>query len=162
MNWLCFQLKRFIPVCIVVLALGVQVSDLSAQERTPRAKLEQFKKMKLIEVLDMESDLAEKFFIVYNEGEKNVEEARSEVREAVQNLHETLENTSSTDKEIAEATEKLMAAHKGVESARNEMIASIKNILSTRQFAQFVLLEARFWNDVKQRLEQMRGRRGRR
>ncbi len=152
----------FIALFLLVGSLSVQFGSAQEHSDHARRKIEQFKKMKMIEVLDMETAVAERFFIVYNDGQRSLDQARESLREAVRTLHELIDTDSATEAQITAATDRVIKAHHAVEEARATMTKNIREVLSARQFASYVILEARFWDEVKQRLEQMRDRRGRR
>ena len=149
-----FSLPRAVrpSLCLSALLLvcGVLVSPLSAHHRKAKqpqqeggkAKIEQLKKLKLIEKLDLDDATAEKFFMRYNGGQKKVEEARKALDEATNELDKA--KASGNNERIKQLTEQMLQKHKNSQDATNEMLKSIRGVLSEKQYAEFLVFEAKF------------------
>lgn len=142
---------RSTQICVAALLLVLMVSSSIAagnskakqpQQEGGKAKIEQLKKLKLIEKLDLDDATAEKFFMRYNTGQKKVEEARKALDEATNDLDKA--KASDNSDRIKSLTEQMLGKHKNLQDATNEMLKSIRGVLSEKQYAEFLVFEAKF------------------
>ncbi len=156
------MLRRFKPVVFLALILcliAVEVSGLSAQSASrARERLEQFKKLKLIETLDLDDKTAEKFFVVYNNGSNKVEQTKEELDAALTDLYQALE-ADAGEAQIKVKTDFALVKHEATLKAVSEMMTSVRKVLSPDQFARYIIFEARFHKEVRRQIMEMSERR---
>ncbi len=122
------------------------------QQEGGKAKIEQLKKLKLIEKLDLDDATAEKFFVRYNGGQKKVDEARKALDEATNELDKA--KASGNNDKIKQVTETMLQKHKGLQDATNEMLKSIRGVLTEKQYAEFLVFEAKFPEILRKSLQE--------
>ncbi len=146
---------------IILMAALLAVSVEGQQARRAKQRLVQFKKLKLIETLNMDEATAEKFFVVYNLAQNKIDSAKSALDSAVQNLHEAIEHSRPED-EIASLTDQVLQGHAAVLAAYDDLLRRAKQSLDTVQYARFIIFETKFNDEVRRRLMEIRGKPSRR
>lgn len=116
-----------------------------------KAKIEQLKKLKLIEKLDLDDATAEKFFMRYNGGQKKVEEARKALDDATNELDKA--KASGNTEKIKQLTEQMLQKHKQSQDATNDMLKSIRSVLNDKQYAEYLVFEAKFSEILRKSLQ---------
>lgn len=147
-------------ICVAALLLALIAVPLPArngktkqpQQEGGKAKIEQLKKLKLIEKLDLDDATAEKFFVRYNGGQKKVEEARKALDEATNELDKA--KASGNNDKIKQVTEAMLQKHKNLQDATNEMLKSIRGVLTEKQYAEFLVFEAKFPEILRKSLQE--------
>ncbi len=136
--------------------IALTTMNLSAQGMPPRAmeRIQSLKKVKLLEVLDLNEAEADKFIVKFNELEKNVTEkfkaldkATDELRKAVQD--EDYKNIDKLNADYLKANEELT-------KAVQFKFESMSKILSKENFAKYVLFERRFQEEVRKQIMEKR------
>jgi hypothetical protein len=72
-------------------------------------------------------------------------------------LSSLLEDDEKSDAEIANAITALRELEKGFQRSEAQLDLEIAALLSTRQFARFVLFQQQFHNEIRQRIHRLRG-----
>ncbi|MCX7736970.1 MAG: hypothetical protein N2319_09680 [Candidatus Kapabacteria bacterium] len=153
------HLKRLI---IFPIAFFLMFNFTASAQPNPKAmeQLKQFKKIKLLEILDLDEATAEKFLVKYNANEKKVEEKKKQMDEAVQDLENSLKNAASKD-EISKKTEKVLQLTQEFQKVIDESLQSMKSILNEVQYAKYVIFEHRFRGEVQKAIIERMKKRGR-
>ncbi|MBK9246773.1 MAG: hypothetical protein IPM69_01335 [Ignavibacteria bacterium] len=112
----------------------------------PKAKerIEQLKKMRLIDILDMDETTAEKFFIKYNNLQKKIEDAKSELQEAVSDLERTVRAKSSKSGEYYRKSDFVLEKQNLLNTSVSDKIKSMRTFLTEEQYAKFIVFENNF------------------
>ncbi len=120
-------------------------------------KLQQFKKLQLIEYLDLDDKVAEKFFVVYNRSQKQVEAQRRKIRQLTARLNEAmrLHDTEMVKKYNSE----LVQAHRELNRTIEQSLTEIRRVLGEEKFAKFLIFESRFRDAIKKFRERRKSRR---
>ncbi|GBD06099.1 hypothetical protein HRbin20_01701 [bacterium HR20] len=139
-------MKRLSSLTVAMFAATMLVAQPPAQQ-PPRAKpaerLAQFKKLKLIETLDLDEKTAEKFFVRYNEGQKKIDQARHDLRTAIGELEAAI-RANVSDAELTAKTQAATKALQQLSSATLERLESVRSLLNPQQYAKLVVFEVRF------------------
>lgn len=140
---------------MMVLACLLMVSVLLAQPDPGKARqrLAQFKKLKLIEVLDLDEQTAEKFFIRYNEGQKKIDQARLELQQSVRELQDAV-RAKVSDAELNAKSDHVVKQMQQLAQAMTERLAAVRPLLSPQQYAKLVVFEVRFTEALQRTLMQ--------
>ena len=143
-------------VLLFAFMIAFTTINLSAQGMPPQAmeRLQSLKKVKLLEVLDLNEAEADKFIIKYNELEKSINEnlkaldrATDEIRKAVQD-----EDYKNIDKLNAD----YIKANNELTKSIQFKIESMSKILSKENFAKYILFERRFQEEVQKQIMEKR------
>lgn len=143
--------------------LFVITQALFAQRWGPREerlkRLEEFKKIKLIETLDLSGEESIKFFTLYNEHQKKVMSIQRE-REKIFDQFERLTKNESkfNEKRFEELEKRLNELEQELFRNRQEFHANLKNILNPFKAAKFYVFEREFMREVNRLLMMKKNR----
>jgi len=130
----------------------------------PHQKIENMKKMKLLEFLDLNEDQADKFLVKYTIGSKAVMENMKKADELSDKLKDAMKDNSGSKEAISLADE-LVKTQKAIDNAKGQLMDNMKSILPPEKFTKYVYFESNFQKEVMKRMmqkQQMRkGGRGR-
>lgn len=115
----------------------------------PRAmeKIETIKKIKLIEVLNLKDDEADKVLVKYNTFENKIKEATKQLDNCTEKLEDAVK--AEDFKNIDKLSEEFLQAKKEMDNSINERLTGMKGILSKEQFAKYLVFERRFQEELR-------------
>ena len=119
-------------------------------------RLELIKKMKMLEILDLDEKTGEKFLLKYNTAEDKVKKIGDEVRQISDDLADAIEKKDKS--KTISLTNTLIEKQKQFFDAQIEKLNSLKNVLSEEQFAKYVLFENQFPQMIRKFLMEGKGR----
>jgi len=152
-------------LALLMIALTPSVS-FAQRDRGPnpeklRERISDLRKVKLLDVLDLQGEQVEKFFAVYNSFENKIESAKEAVDRSSRDLQKAIGNDAS-DAELQRLTKDLRDKIKGIEQLIEDRFDESRKVLTTQQYAQYVVFEARFREELQQmildRMKRMRDR----
>lgn len=126
-----------------------------------RGKLEQFKKLKLIEILNLKEDDAIRFFAKLNTHENKMQEVQKRRGDLLDSL-ELLVKMKSSEKSLEGVFDQLYDCEQQQLMERKSFRTEAKSILSTEQIAKWLLFERKFKQEVRERINETRPERGKR
>lgn len=136
-----FNFNRLI---VKVFALFIVANVLYSQPAfRAKERIADFKKMKLLKILDLDEKTSEKFLVKYNSAEQAIREKQDKLDEAILSL-ENLIRRKSTKSEISQQTQKVLDLQKELVDTMFEQQKELKSLLSEEQFARYVIFENRF------------------
>jgi ribosomal protein L22 len=125
--------------------------------KSPKAKerMDMIKKMKLLEVLNMEGDNADKFLLKYNSYEKQIEENRKVYHRISKELSKTIKPTleradanatPNTDvlKKLQMQADSMLILQNEFNKISQEKMKAMKSVLSDWQYVKYVDFESNF------------------
>lgn len=124
-----------------------------------REKVEQLKRTKLVEILDLNEDASEKFFARYNVYENKVNAAFKEVQQAMNELNARIDRKAAAG-EISQQSEIVLQKQNALHSAVDEKLKGMKPYLTEEQYAKFIVFENKFTQKLREIL-QRRANKGR-
>jgi len=132
-------------ICILMIMLAL--NTMSAQDRDgAMQKMKSFKKIMLIEKLNMSEEQAISFFARYQKYEEGILFTQNELKQALNQLDDLQKaGKGDYDKAIQAVFDKDMAMRKSY----IERMKGMKGILSERQYAQFILIEHRLLGNLQ-------------
>ncbi len=146
--------------CIVALDMNnAQTTQAIAAQANPpkqqeggkaKKQIDQLKKLKLIEALNLDDAAAEKFFVRYNTEQKKVDDARKFLDDAMNDLDKA--KSSGNNDRIKQLTQQTLDKHKQLQDASSEMLRSVREVLNEKQFADFLVFEAKFQEQIRKAL----------
>ncbi|HLP28757.1 MAG TPA: hypothetical protein VK147_08955 [Candidatus Didemnitutus sp.] len=122
-------------------------------------KIEDLRKMRLLDVLNLQGDQVEKFFSAYNRYQGAVINAKKDLDRKAIDLREATES-GAEESVLKSKTEAVLAAMEAFEQAINKRHADVRPLLSVRQYATYIAFEARFQEELT-RLIMQRARKSR-
>ena len=118
-----------------------------------RERLKAYKKIMLMEKLNMNEEQSIKFFSRYAEHEEFIKKAKIELDQAVDMLEQgVVSEKAENDKAIQLVFEKDIALKKVI----IERIKAMKNVLSEKQYGKYVVIEYKLLDDVKKAIKNRR------
>lgn len=132
--------------------------DMQGNGRKVKERISQIKKMKLLDILDLDEASADKFLIKYSAWEKKIEAQRDKIQIALDDLQLTLK--SSKDKSaITKKTNAVISLQDDMMKLMKDMRADLKNVLDEVQYAKYLLFEHNFRREMgKMLMKRMHGK----
>lgn len=136
--------------------VNAQNHPLKAMER-----IQSLKKIKLLEILELNEADADKFIVKFNEYEKNVLDKFNKFEDVCEELRIAIDNNDY--KNIEKLNDNYIVANKELNQAVQDKFENVKKILPKEKFANYLLFERRFQNELRKqvfkRLGDMEGER---
>ena len=148
-----------------VLALLVASPVLFAQpgkgpEGRPFERIEQWKKVRLIEMLDLKEEQSVRFFARLNEHDMNKRELLKEKGEALDKIERLVRNHAD-EKEFGKVFPEVTAIDAKIAEEGQRFFAGLTDILSAEQRGKLVLFERHFERELREAMREVQRRRSR-
>lgn len=129
-------------------------------EQEIRERIEQMRMWKLLEILELSDEQAEKFLPNFRDFQKEQKELEHKKREILKELEDELNKKSVDLKKIQTVLDDLEENRNLFENNRASFLSKAKEVLSLEQQAKLVLFEERFAERVKEMIRKVvRGKR---
>lgn len=113
-----------------------------------RGRVEDLRKMKLLEVLDLKDEQVEKFFAAYNKHTKRILNLRVKVQEDAEEL-QNMVRKAAPDADLINAATNLRNTMKELAQEYDARFESVKPTLKLNQYAKYIVFEARFYDELQ-------------
>lgn len=140
---------------IMFLLLSSQIIFGQSGKRTQRnsgEKYRQLEKIKLLEVLDLDEELAIKFFIRKDKHHENQRVILKKHKTTLNELETALNNENKKENELADLIQQNEQLEIELCNGKNKFVNSVKDILSTEQIGKLILFEYKFKRDIRDML----------
>jgi hypothetical protein len=119
-----------------------------------KQRVTQLKKLKLIEVLDMNEQTAEKFFVRYNADQKKVDDALKALNTSMRELDNLLAQDPKkvSVEQLKALNDQILEKQGQMQAVVAERLRSLRSVLDERQYAKFLLFEAKFQDQLRKTL----------
>lgn len=107
-----------------------------------KEKILQFKKIRLLEILNLDEATADKFIAKYTVIEKRLMEQKQKLDDEVDKLNEKLKSGSKDD--CTALTNKIIQMQEDLAKEAIESMKSMKSILNENDYAKYVAFESKF------------------
>ncbi|MBK8945657.1 MAG: hypothetical protein IPM32_10370 [Ignavibacteriae bacterium] len=114
----------------------------------PNKKYEQLEQLKLLEILDLEEDIAVKFVTRRNKSRDRVFEIMKSFDSDLDKMEKNLRNEKG-DKNYSDFIEKCINYENKITEEKNNFIKSLDDILTEEQIVKIILFERKFKKDVR-------------
>ena len=118
------------------------------QKERLRERIDDLRKVKLLDILDLQGSQVEKFFSVYNSYEDKFHAAKEAIDKSSRALQGAIGNGES-DAELAKLTAALRDRIRDLEKIIEARFDDSKSVLTVKQYAQYVVFEARFREELQ-------------
>lgn len=144
---------RFSLVFIPIVMMLLSGQDLLSQKNAvrPKERMEVAKKMRLLEILDLNETEAEKVLIKYTLLEKAIREKNDAFRDANDGLIEYIDK-SPKGKELSDMTNKVISSQKELHAAVEAKLTGMRQLLGEENFAKFIAFESNFTRQMRKML----------
>lgn len=138
---------------VVFLSILLASASLHAQTRNPKMlqKIEELRKIKLLDVLDLEGEQVEKFFAIYNKHQHSLIKNRTDIELAAKSINSMLES-GAADGKLAQETEALRKAIRDRSKVLEARFDDVKSVLSPKQYAAYVVFETQFQEELQRKI----------
>ena len=148
--------KIFLSLIMIFIAFSfvkAQGRQGPGRNMKPLQRIEQFEKMKLIEVLGLNEETAIRFFTRRNENQKKMKELLEQRDGVIQNLEGAIKSSSQTnDVSYKDQISNLLAIEANISRERENFLRSLSDLLTPQQIAKLVVFESRFRKEVRETL----------
>jgi translation initiation factor 2 beta subunit (eIF-2beta)/eIF-5 len=130
------------------------VSSLLAQDQLPMRgpgaeRIEQFKKVRLIEVMNMDEETSIRFFARYNkhlESMRTIQKDHNALIDQLQKLCKSNANNS----EIEHVLKDIGISEEKITETRSKFLEELKDVVSIKQVAEYVVFERNFNKNLRE------------
>ncbi len=157
-------------ITTVLILVGVIVGESVAQRRPPGGgplrgpgaeRVEQFKKLRLMEILQLDEETSIKFFSRYNKHAESVREIRAKQMKLFQEI-QSLRRSNASDAEYGKVLKELLRLEDQLNEAKKAYMDELSGVLTQKQLAEYVVFEVRFQQNLRELLQDVqRDREGR-
>ncbi|HCY77883.1 MAG TPA: hypothetical protein DHV28_18405 [Ignavibacteriales bacterium] len=143
--------KLFLTGIVVLFVVSVSYPQKMREKMIQKKeKLEQLEKVKLIEALDLNEDVAVRFFSRRNESRKEIES----FEQKADDLLVEIEKSFDADQKSIEGKQKQMisdflSTRELIDKRRHEFIKSLDDILTTEQICKLIVFEKKFRDEIR-------------
>lgn len=155
--------KHIVAILIVALMLPVVALTQGPPPRHGRGdkgkpnreKMQQMKKMKMLEILDLSKEVSDKFLLLYNQHERDIDKAFQNMRDNSQELKIELDKNPGSAKAVTLADK---IAHSKIELGMldDQFAKDMKVLLPAEKYTKFVYFEANFEHEVMRAMWEQR------
>jgi hypothetical protein len=126
-----------------------------AQENPPQGqgraleRVEQFKKIRLMEVLNLDEQNSIKFFARYNKHQELLRDLRKQQVQALGQV-QALRKSKAADSEYDKMVDELLTLEGQINEAKSKYVAELKGVLTSKQLVEYLVFEARFQQNLRE------------
>lgn len=150
-----------IAIIIIAASAAAQPGEMGGRFGKPMERLERYKKIRMVEALGLDEETGIKLVSRYSkhrERMKDLEEERAGVVEKLEGLNKS--NTSEAD--YQKVFNELFDIEKRMMEARKRYLDELKEVLTVKQVAQYIVFERDFMKDVRETMRDIQKERMRR
>ena len=149
--------KILLPMLALVFVFGTAQSQPGGgRMRMGPERLEKYKKMRMIEVLNLNEDEAARFTAKYSTHESTVRDLMKQRMDIIDRLEGTIQKTDS-DKNFDKLFSELEENDQKMFNERKRFQDDLKNMLTTEQMARYFVFDRNFNRELREAMEEMRG-----
>lgn len=146
-NYLKILITLFVALNLNSFAQRMNMND---DERPKR--LEQFERMKLLEVLNMEEEIAVKFFTRRKEYKENLRLVHKKIEDVSKKLEDLIDDSKNQKDEIQKQIDFYYSYEQQILKLRQDFKDSVRELLTDEQIAKYVIFEIRFPREIQKLL----------
>ncbi len=142
-------------VCTLVFVSAAFVSLAVSQDALPlgqgRAleRVEQFKKIRLMEVLNLDEQNSIKFFARYNKYQEQLRDIRKKQVVALGQV-QAFRKSKADDAEYGKTIDELLSLERQINDAKSKYVDELKQVLTGKQLAEYLVFEMRFQQNLRE------------
>jgi hypothetical protein len=140
---------RFYVSLVLIFLISTPLSAQMNRRMKAHDKMEELKKIKLIEILDMDESTSIKFFTRRSEHQKKIEGLHQAAKLQIEQLDDLIkDDKSSNEQALKNSIDEYLKINETIIKERQSFFKSATEILSTDQMAKLVVFEERFRDEV--------------
>jgi len=137
----------------VPFALWGQDEELAAPSKALE-RVEQFKKIRMMEVLALDEQTSIKFFARYGKYQRLLQELRRKQMQSLTKL-QSLRKAMAADAEYARVIQELQTLEGESRDSKLKYIEELKEILTNKQIAEYLVFEMRFQQNLRELIKEV-------
>ncbi len=139
---------------LLLISIFFMLSQVAAQDQLPMhgpaaERIAQYKKLRLIEVVQMNEETSVRFFARYNKHEENIRAIGRERNELIDQLQE-LSKSNSKDAALENVIKDIDLSEEKMLEEHTKFIKELRDILSLKQISQFIVFERNFNKNLRE------------
>ena len=135
-------------MAVIVLIIGVSGGTMAQPPKKALERIELMKKMKLLEILNLDEATAEKFLIKFNVYENKLKDKKEELDRFVDELRDNIKDKESNET-LAKKTEKAIQLQEELQHLFLEKLKYLKPLLNDEQYAKYIVFESKFQEELR-------------
>lgn len=151
------KLRHILPILLLAVPLSLTFGQ-TLEEGPAYEKIQQLRRIKLIEALDLDEETAIRFFARENEFRKAHKEVEKNRDQAIGALNDLISQNVS-DEALLKGVENVQKIDVEFQNKRYEFVRGLSDILTVKQIAQFVVFDQKFMKEVRSIIDSIRERR---
>jgi hypothetical protein len=152
---------KLIYTLLPIFILSISVYGQRHERMKAREKMEELKKIKLIEILQMDEETSIKFFTRRSEHMRRMEDIHQAEEKKITQLRDLLEAKEKNSSALQKAIDDYLSLQEDIIKERQNFFKSTSEILSVEQMAKFVVFEEQFREEISGLLFRERNKRPR-
>ncbi len=138
---------------ILLLYAAISVTALAQENPSPgqgRAleRVEQFKKIRLMEVLNLDEQTSIRFFARYNKYQELLRDLRKQQVQALGQV-QALRKSKAADAEYDKMVDELLKLEGQINETKSKYVEELKQVLTSKQLVEYLVFEARFQQNLR-------------
>ncbi len=138
---------------VLIFAIAVTVT-LFAQDQPPMRgpgaeRIEQFKKIRIMEALKMDDETSIKFFTCYNKHTEAMRVIQKDHNALIDKLQD-LCNSNANNSDIEQAIKDVEMSEEKIAETRSKFLDELKGIISIKQIAEYIVFERNFNKNLRE------------
>jgi len=147
-------MKILRALMIVLISILFMLLQGAAQDQLPMQgpaaeRIAQYKKIRLMEVVQMNEEASVRFFARYNKHEENIRDIGRERNDLIDRLQK-LSKSNSNDAALENVIKDIGMSEEKLLEERTKFIKELKDILSLKQLSQFIVFERNFNKNLRE------------
>lgn len=147
-----------LALTVILLGRGAIAQPFQPDDQRPFERIEHFKKVRLIEILDMKEEQSVRFFARLNEHDNVKRELMKEKMDILDKIERLVRNHAD-DKEFEKLFPEVAAANQKIMQEDEKFFNSLSDILSAEQRGKFLLFERHFERELREAMKDVQRRR---
>jgi hypothetical protein len=143
---------------LVITAAGAIGQPMREPGSRPSERVEQWKKLRMIEMLDMTEEQSIRFFARLNEHEKQKKELMKKKGDALDKI-DRLVRIEAADEEFGEVFEEIGTVDRNLIRLQTDFFEGLQDILTTEQRGKLLLFERHFDRQLRNAVRELHRRR---
>ncbi|MCX6135446.1 MAG: hypothetical protein NTU47_16700 [Ignavibacteriales bacterium] len=148
MNALVRKAAVMLLVCVAVTPYAAAQDKLPAGQGRALERVEQFKKIRLMEVLNLDEQNSIKFFVRYNKHQELLRELRKK-QVAALGQAQVLRKGKAADSDYGSMVEDLLSVESQINDAKSKYVDELKQVLTNKQLVEYLVFETRFQQNLR-------------
>ena len=136
-------------------AFGRQENPQGPPMRGPaQERVEQWKKIRMMEVLKLDDETSIRFFNLYNRAQQELRDIQRKREESIRQL-ESLIRANATEREIEKSIQDVQGFEGKAVESRDNFHKGARSILTLKQFASYIVFENNFNRSLRELMRDM-------